>query len=644
MTPFFVSFLLTALFTPAVIALAWRRGWVAKPREDRWHSRPTALMGGSAMFLGTAVAVWATGHLPALAPLAFPAAAIFLLGVVDDRLVELRPYQKLIGQVAVAAVLIAGGVRFAALPLLLALPLTLLWVVGITNAVNLLDNMDGLAAGVTGISALTLAACCLNEAGARAAGTPHTAAAALAVAGACAGFLLYNFNPAKIFMGDCGSMFLGFTLAALAIADRTAMPNPPWRGLVLSLLVPVTALAIPIFDTTLVAVARALHGRPIFPGFRDHSSHRMVALGVSERATVLVFYALALLFGGLALAATRLPALGVLLLALTLFAGLTVLGLYLGLYKVYPEECAAPTPLRGVPPPPTPPHRLLLRARLLPKKQLLQVMLDVVLILVSFVGAHLLRFDGELPPTFAAGVQRALPFVLVSKLLGLAFCRAYRGVWRYAGTTDGLRAAVGSTVGSLLIVIFGLFTHFHGLSRTALIVDWVLFTALAVLARTGYVVLQHLFGALPLHSAPRVLILGAGRETMALLQKLRDPLSPFRAQVVGILDDDPDKQRRTLNGVPVLGTLAELPAMSEANGIACCLLGVPARSAAGERILEFCQQAAVQVWTDLEAEPTGGRSAAGRPLAPLPPGALDPERDAGRPQDAPVPPRRARAA
>lgn len=587
MTPFLVSFLITALVTPGVIALAWRMGWVARPRDDRWHSRPTALMGGIGIFLGAAAAVLACGELKTVAAVALPATFTFLLGVVDDR-VEFKPHHKLIGQVAATAMLIAGGVTFHGLPPALAVPLTFVWVVGITNAINLLDNMDGLAAGVAGLAALALTACIAGP------GAEGTATAALALAGACAGFLVYNFNPARIFMGDCGSLFIGFALAALAIqgAGAAAGSERGASSLVVSLLVPVAVLAIPIFDTTLVATARALNGRPILPGFRDHSSHRMVALGLSERETVLLLYGLTILFGGLALAATHLSVLAVIVLAVTLFIALAGIGVYLGFLKVYPE------PEQGAARP------RLLRTRLSDKKQLLQVLADLGLIPVAFLGAYLLRFEGELPAVLAPGVLAALPAVIAVKLASLAACRAYRGVWRYAGVADALAAVAGSTLGSLAsAAILGAILDPNALSRSALLIDWLLFTVLAVTARTGYVVLREVFAMLIPRVGPRIVILGSGVEAVALILELRDPLSPRCGHVVGILDDDTDKHRRALNGVPVLGALAHLTALLDEHRIDHCLLGTSSHSEDGERILEFCRRRGVTAHRDLDTIP-----------------------------------------
>lgn len=587
---FLISFLVTALLTPAVIAGAHRLGWVARPREDRWHQRPTALMGGIAIYLGTLAAWSLLGKGGLHSPLLIPATGIFLLGVVDDR-VHLRPYIKLIGQVAAAAFLVLNGPVIRSLPPYLALPVTIFWIVGITNAVNLLDNMDGLAAGVSAISALAMGAFCLGR------GDLSTAQMACALAGGATGFLIYNFNPARIFMGDCGSMFLGFSLAGLAL-DGTQRSAP---NLVLALLIPVAVLAIPIFDTTLVSISRILNGRSVSQGGRDHSSHRLVALGLSERGAVLVFYALTALFGGLALAANRLSLIAVCLVAVLLAIGLLVLGLYLGVLKVYKEISEIPS------------HARVIGGTIRYKKQLLQVCLDLVLVIVSFTGAHLLRFEGEIPTEIRITFVACLPLLLVAKLLGLAVARAYRGVWRYAGMIDALTAITGSTFGSLLAaVVLGILTGFHGVSKAALITDWLLFTVLAVTVRMWYLALRELFGSLPARNAPKVLILGAGEEAWSLIQRLRDPIAANRADVVGILDDGLAFERRSLNGVPILGPVSALPNLAEQHQIACCLLGVHAHSDAAQRAIYACTEAGISLHQDLGAPLISDRE---KPLA-----------------------------
>jgi UDP-GlcNAc:undecaprenyl-phosphate GlcNAc-1-phosphate transferase len=576
--PFLVSFLATTILTPAVIALAWRMGWVARPHNGAWHSRPTALMGGIAIFLGTAVAWLVAPSLSAVWPIAVPAAGVFLLGFIDDR-VAFPAHQKLAGQVLAAGFLIAAGVSFGGLPALVAAILSLVWVVGVANAVNYVDNMDGLAAGGSFISAVLLAGYCALV------GNDETARSALALAGGCGGFLLYNFHPARVFMGDCGSMFIGFSLAGLAL-QATQQAASHWPH---SLLVAVALLAFPIFDLTLVSVVRPLRGRSILQRGWESASYRLVALGLSQRGAVLALYALSLLAGSLALAATRLPLLVVSLLALLLLNGFAIFGCFISIHGSAQESV------------PSPAARRLDRLRT-GAKQFLQLLVDMQMIPVAFVGAFLLRFEGSLPPPVIPVLFQVLPVVLAVKLVALATCGAYRGVWRCAGMADVWRAVVGSSLGTLLAVAaLGLLTGFRSLSVSALVIDWLLFTLLIVATRTGYVALRQLFAMVPPRGAPRVLILGAGTEAMLLNHTLRDSISPQRANVVGIVDDDPDKRGRRLNDVPVLGPLSELRALMETQRITCCLLGVPPHSEMGREILAVCHQQRVAVHRNLES-------------------------------------------
>jgi hypothetical protein len=180
----------------------------------------------------------------------------------------------------------------------LDLAITIFWLVGITNAINLLDNMDGLAAGIAAIAAVFLAVIHAGN------GQFNEAVILTAFAAALAGFLIYNFSPASIFMGDCGALFVGFFLASSAL---TAVSGGRSRTLLPVLAVPVLILLLPIFDTTLVTILRKLTGRAVSQGGRDHTSHRLVALGLSERQTVSLLYAFSVLAGLLALQVRELP-------------------------------------------------------------------------------------------------------------------------------------------------------------------------------------------------------------------------------------------------------------------------------------------------------------------------------------------------
>src|SRR5882757_5930892 len=245
--------------TPLVRAFARRIGAVAKPKADRWHTKPTAMMGG------VAIVIAVIG----------PALALFLVGLTDD-FFHIKPYQKLIGQLLGASAVVWFGLVLPWTPYsTVNMLITLFWLVGITNAVNMLDNMDGLAAGVSAIAAAFLA---LNFI----ANQQWLEAVMLATfAGALLGFLLYNHHPASIFMGDCGSMFVGFFLASSALLSGTGGGRS--RSVVAVLAVPVLVLLVPIFDTAFVTLMRKKAGRSASQGGRDHTSHRLVALGLSEK-------------------------------------------------------------------------------------------------------------------------------------------------------------------------------------------------------------------------------------------------------------------------------------------------------------------------------------------------------------------------
>src|SRR5687767_13378548 len=295
------ALLASVLLTYAVRSIAPRMGFVAKPKSDRWHKRETAMMGGVAIFLTTvlmyAVLVPATLETQVVIG---ASAFLFLVGLLDDVL-NIKPYQKLIGQLIGATIVVAFGLR---LPLtgyeLVDIWITVFWLIGITNAINLLDNMDGLAGGIAAIASISLAiGFALN-------GQMNELLLVSLFIGALLGFLIFNFNPASIFMGDCGSMFVGFFLASSVLIGQSGGRS---RGIVSILAVPVLILFVPIFDTTFVTVIRKLWGRKASQGGRDHTSHRLVALGLSERNAVLMIYSFAVLAGLLALLVSQLETL-----------------------------------------------------------------------------------------------------------------------------------------------------------------------------------------------------------------------------------------------------------------------------------------------------------------------------------------------
>jgi UDP-GlcNAc:undecaprenyl-phosphate GlcNAc-1-phosphate transferase len=284
---FVAALVFSVLATPIARQLALRTGVVDVPSARKVHATPVPLLGGAAIYAGFVLALLLFGerfYIRELVGILLGATLVSLFGLADDRW-GLHAYLKLGGQLLAGAVLLIGGTRvqlFAGQWGWLNPALTLLWVVGITNAFNLLDNLDGLSGGVTTVAAsffLLLAAM---------GGQYLVGALAAALIGACLGFLRYNLNPATVFMGDTGSLFLGFLLAALGIKLRFPS-NVPW----ITWLVPVCVLALPIFDTSLVFVSRLRRGlNPLTTPGKDHVSHRLVALGLTRREAVLVCYLL----------------------------------------------------------------------------------------------------------------------------------------------------------------------------------------------------------------------------------------------------------------------------------------------------------------------------------------------------------------
>jgi len=285
---------LATLLTPLMRRLAVRLGIVDRPTARKIHTRPTPLMGGVAIYLAFILSLIFLGdrfYVREVVGIFIGATLCALTGLWDDRK-PLMPLAKLGVQMVAAIILIASGVRVQlSVPEALNIGLSLLWVVGITNATNLLDNMDGLAAGVgVTASAFFLLLAAMNR-------QYLVGALAASLLGACVGFLFYNANPASIFMGDSGSLFLGFMLAAVGIKLRF-----PANVNFVTWMVPVLVLGLPIFDTTLVTISRLRRGlNPLTTPGKDHLSHRLVKLGYTQREAVLVIHLICCALGVIAI-------------------------------------------------------------------------------------------------------------------------------------------------------------------------------------------------------------------------------------------------------------------------------------------------------------------------------------------------------
>src|SRR2546423_3311982 len=496
---------------------------------------------------------------------------LFLVGVVDD-ILHIKPYQKLIGQVIGAAIVVNYGLLLPWTRSLSAnLVITIFWLVGITNAINLLDNMDGLATGVAAIASgfLTLNFIAANQ---------TTEALMLGVfAAALIGFLIYNSNPASIFMGDSGSMFIGFFLASSALINLAGGRS---RAFVPVLAVPILVLFIPIFDTTFVTILRKLSGRAASQGGRDHTSHRLVALGLSEKRAVLMLYGLAALSGLLAITVRELkPDVSIALLAIFTL-GLTLLGVYLAGVKGYDEEEQVRVERDN-----------LLFAFLIDfsyKRRVFEVLLDVILIVLAYRSAYAIKFEPFSNSPAWKLFLRTLPVLVVVRLAAFLAFGVYRGIWRYTSMDDLLTFAKAVAAGSIVSMIIVLFKfRFQGFSRAVFLIDALVMLLLLAGSRIALRFFSKVLPSGAMTNGRRVLIYGAGDAAELLLRELLNNRELSYAPV-GFMDDDSSKHGKLIHGFRVFGGNGLLPKIINDHNVEQVLISTPRISE--ERIAEILSE------------------------------------------------------
>ncbi len=529
------SFVLAIVLGPLVRTLARRLGMVAKPKSDRWHKKPTAMLGGVAIWLSVALSyIFVAPQTPYGWVVLGASTFLFLVGLADD-IFHAKPYQKLIGQVMGSAFVVYYGLSlpwtsFSSLNM----ALTIFWLIGITNAVNLLDNMDGLAAGIALIASCFLALSFATT------GEFTEVVLLLVFAGALLGFLIYNSHPASIFMGDCGSMFIGFFLASAALVNLSGGRS---RSFLPVLAVPILVLFIPIFDTTFVTVLRKLSGRAASQGGRDHTSHRLVALGMSERRAVWMLYGFSALSGLLAILVHNVK----LDVSLAAIAGFTVLltlvGVYLAGVKVYDETEEALAMKEK------PLYAFLVDVSY--KRRIFEVLLDLVLIILSYWSAYAILFGPLSGSTAWRLFLQTLPVLVFVKMATFLVLGVYRGLWRYTGLDDLIVFAKAVTVSSIFSVLVILFAfRFEGFSRTVFIVDGILMFLFLAGSRMAFRLFRQLLPTANGRAGRRVLIYGAGDGGELLLRELLNNRE-LQYSPVGFLDDDPAKNGKVIHGLRV---------------------------------------------------------------------------------------------
>ncbi|MGI9055000.1 MAG: hypothetical protein ACR2F2_04270 [Pyrinomonadaceae bacterium] len=545
------SFLLSVLLTYLVREFARKKGIVAKPKSDRWHKKPTAMLGGLAIFLATVIiALLLVPPSLELWVILGGSSFMFLLGLIDD-IFHIKPYQKLIGQFISAAIVISYGL---VLPWtdsqIINIVITAFWLIGITNAINLLDNMDGLAAGIAAVAAFSLAV--------GAGGDIYSVESLLLATfiGALVGFLVFNFNPASIFMGDCGSLFVGFLLASSVMLNQTGGRS---RSVFSILAVPVLILFVPIFDTTFVTVLRKVWGRKASQGGRDHTSHRLVALGLTEKSAVILLYGLALLAGFISILVRELETTRSIALVGLFTLVLTIAGVYLAKVKVYKEQ-EAELALENK-------AAFGFLINLSHKRRIFEVFLDAGLITLAYYGSYVLLFDNFEVTTNWDLFIKTLPILIVLKLAAFLMTGVYRGIWRYTSIGDLLSFLRGVILGSCLSVLAILLLYrFKDFSRTVFLVDAILLLFALAGSRMAFRLFRQLIPNQINKEGRRVLIYGAGDGGELILRELHNN-PQWNYNPIGFIDDDPLKTDKLIHGLRVFGGNGSLQSICRENQV-----------------------------------------------------------------------------
>jgi len=557
-----------ALLLGAVVRrLAPAFGAVVPPRPDRWHDQPTPTMGGVAIGAAVGLGVLCLAAFPGTSlagpwmSVATAGLAMWALGLIDDR-VQLSPLAKLVGSLITGAFLVfalaqtdLGGLGLG------GTLLAVVWFAGVCHAMNLLDNMDGLATGVGLIAALGLAATEWTALG------PELAGLLIALAGALLGFLFWNRNRARLFMGDCGSLFIGAVLAGATLVPVFRVGDALARPSLTAALV----LVMPLFDTAFVLVLRRLAGRPATRGGTDHVSHRLVSLGFSERSAVRTLWIIGLIGFAVAMGLTR-GSQDVMLPTVALFAvSLTLLGVFLARVPAYNTQDFSALAKSSYAP---------LIKDLTFRWHAGEVLLDLILISAAYYFAYWLRFPDDELTHFLPFFGSSLPAVLGLKLASLYTSGLYRRSWQTFGLRDLTAVVRGVGMGSLLSVLVAAYVYrMEGFSRTVFVLDALLLTTAVIVTRVSFRAMS-MAAAVKSKRSRKVVIYGAGSFGQLLVRELR--ANPdWEMKPVAFVDDDPAKMGKWIDGIPVEGALDQLDAVLKRHSAGAVV--VSARSITADR-------------------------------------------------------------
>ena len=526
---------------PLAKIASFRFGIVAQPSRDRPHSTPTALLGGLAVISGLVVAIALVGILSGLPHHSIPwlaafAVAMCIVGLVDD-IVDLRPRHKFMLELAAICLLVWSGPRLDFFPYEpLNIALTIFWLVTATNAFNLIDGVDGLAAGVGIVASISIAIVAglhLHT------GTMYVA---LALAGSLAGFMLFNFPPASVFMGDEGALAVGLVLGVLSIqASRFGEGSLPAR-----LAMPLLALMVPLLDTVTVTVTRLATGNAISKRGLDHSHHRLTRMGLSSWSAAGTLIGLQAIAGACAIALSLVPGYDAVLLIPFMALFFPLVALFL-MDRSFDTE--APGQIEDLPAI----ARVILSFGY--KRRFVELILDVALVAAAYFGAVLLRFDFNLDITQVSQMLAGLPWIVAIGCGAFFVTGVYRGIWRYTGLAESVRFMLAALLAGLAVKLSSSFLPIY-LGRAATLMFVLLLFNLLVATRWSFH-LFHRVGRSLARSARRLVIVGADARGAAAVQHLHSTAGGGM-ELLGVVDDDSFKHGKLFHGYRVLGALNEL--------------------------------------------------------------------------------------
>ncbi|HEY1852288.1 MAG TPA: hypothetical protein VGG60_14795 [Candidatus Binataceae bacterium] len=597
------SLLLAAVLMPLAKQIARRYGIVSVPYTESRHQRQTPLMGGAAIIAAILITLGVSRMLPLW--LMVGTVGLFAIGLIDDAIV-LPPLRKFLLQLMVVFLTLVMGpaYRLAPWPLLNA-GLAGFFLLSTVNAFNLIDGLDGLAGGVGIIAASSAAAISLLH---------HdnvAACQALVIAGALAGFLIYNLHPASIFMGDGGALPLGLLLGTMALHAGDLAGNSRLPRYV----VPILIMLMPLMDTAIVSVSRMATGKPVSRRGLDHSHHRLLSLGLTDQRAVTMAWGVATLAAACAVLVTRMPHPYLLATLPMIVAAFGVVGLFLiDLTFDVNSPGIAYNNLRG-------PARFILTFSY--RRRLAEAALDLALIPAAYFGAFLIRLDFKITDPLMLAFIGTLPWLIATTYAAFLIAGVYRGIWRYASVSDVIRFANGSVLAGISLTLISLVMPLE-LSGSIAVLYVILLLNLLVASRLSFRALRWGVAALA-QPDERVLIVGAGELAEAAARYLTTHRSR-RFKLVGFIDDDSFTIGKLVHGRRVLGTLADLDQIYATKQFSQVL--VAAETIPGdrmERLWQFANRVELTVQrfsirlnelgpsAEAKAEERGGQILSGRP-------------------------------